>query len=288
MTHQANHLCKTSERFVTTEALSLFNFADMKEDNPTIKAEIENQPTDSFDFLGDIGNIEIPDIDLDLFDFDPDEVADIENRYCKPKLVPMKQDQVLYDNAAKLARELKIEAGSRYDCIVSGSFIFGDFIEAFMVHNQCVAQKMTITTLSLSQENVDSLANLLHKGYIKQLDMIVSDYFYSHERHQLIPYMYQELDVENRFQLSVAFVHTKTVHLETLGGKKIVIHGSANLRTSGNCEQFTIEENPELYDFYEERFNPIIERFATIRKTAPRKTQWKDMTRKRFKTKNDG
>lgn len=265
-------------------ALSFYNFDNMNENTHTTPiAPEENQPTDSFDFLGDIGNFDIPEIDLELFDFDPDEVADAENRYCKPKMIPMREDQILYDNAVKLAREIKIEKGSRYDCIVSGSFIFGDFIEAFMVHNNCCAESMTITTLSLSQENIDSLSNLIQKGYIRQLDMVVSDYFYSHERHQLIPYMYRALDIENRFQLSVAFVHTKTVHMTTLGGKKIVIHGSANLRTSGNCEQFTIEENPELHDFYEERFRPIIDRFATIRKTAPRKVQWKDMTTKQFK-----
>ena len=109
---------------------------DMTEDDPIIIASTENDPTDSLDFLGDIGNIEIPEVNLDFFDFDPEEEADTENRYVKPKLVPMKTDQVLYDNAAKLARELKIEAGSRYDCIVSGSFIFGDFIGAFMVLHQ--------------------------------------------------------------------------------------------------------------------------------------------------------
>lgn len=246
---------------------------------------IDNQQSaenDGLDFLGDIGNIDIPDIDFGFFDFDPEEVADTDNRYVKPKLVPMKEDQVLYDNAIKLAKEIHIDKGSRYDCIVSGSFIFGDFIEAFMTHNNAKAVSMTITTLSLSQDNIDSLHTLLTHGYIEQLNIIVSDYFYSHERHALIPYMYRELDIDNRFQLAVAFVHTKTVHFETLGGKKIVIHGSANLRTSGNCEQFTIEENPELHDFYEERFNPIIERFATIKKTAPRKTQWRDMTIKRF------
>lgn len=233
------------------------------------------------DIVADFGNISIPEIDLDLFDFE-NEIADTENRYMKPKLIPMRSEQVLYENAQKLAKELKITNGCRYDCLVSGSFIFGDFIEAFMVHNSCRAKKMTITTLSLSQENIDSLATLLLKGYIDKLDMVISDYFYSHERHNLIPYMYRELDIDNKFQLSVAFVHTKTVHMETIGGKKIVIHGSANLRTSGNCEQFTIEENPELHDFYEERFSPIIERFATIRKTAPRKALWKDMIKKNF------
>lgn len=244
--------------------------------------DIADTMPDPLSFLGDIGDVDVPDLNIDFFDFNPEEEADTENRYIKPKLVPMKHEQIMYNNAVKFAKEIKIENGSRYDAIVSGSFIFGDFIEAFMIHNKCVAKRMVITTLSLSQENIDSLATLLEKGYIEQLDVIVSDYFYSHERHQLIPYMYHELDIDNKFQLSVGFVHTKTVHLETLGGKKIVIHGSANLRTSGNCEQFTIEENPELFDFYEERFRPIIERYATIRKTAPRKQQWKDMSQKRF------
>lgn len=250
--------------------------------------DINNEPvadsdtTDSFDLISDIGNFDIPEIDFGLFDFDPGEVANTENRYVKPKLVPMNDEQVLYDNAIKLAKEIKLGKGDRYDCIVSGSFIFGDFIEAFMTHNNAKAVSMTITTLSLSQDNIDSLHTLLTHGYIDRLNMIVSDYFYSHERHALIPYIYRELDIADRFQLAVAFVHTKTVHFETLGGKKIVIHGSANLRTSGNCEQFTIEENPELHDFYEERFNPILERFATINKTAPRKTQWRDMTIKKF------
>lgn len=234
------------------------------------------------DFLGDIGNLEMPELDLDLFDFKLDEEADIENRYVKPKLIPMRSEMVMFEHAQQLAKEIKIAPGARYDCIVSGNFIFGDFIEAFMVLNNCKAVKMTITTLSLSQENIDSLATLLRKGYIDRLDMIVSDYFYSHERHQLIPYMYHELDIENKFQLAVAFVHTKTVHMETLGGKKIVIHGSANLRTSGNCEQFTIEENPELHDFYESCFAPVIEKFSTVNRAVARKEQWRDMTMKKF------
>lgn len=211
--------------------------------------------------IPDFGNFDVPDLDLDNFDLDLDAEADTANRYIKPRLVPMKERQIMFKHAAALANEIDLTERSRYNCIVSGSFVFGDFIEAFMVRNNCKAVRMTITTLSLSQENVDSLATLMQKGYIDRLDMIVSDYFFSHERHCLIPYMYQELDIDNRFQLAVAFVHTKTVHFETLGGKKIVIHGSANLRTSGNVEQFTIEENAELYDFYDEAFRPIIERF---------------------------
>lgn len=231
----------------------------------------------------DFGNFDIPDIDLDVFDLRPEDEADPECRYIKPKYVHLRKEQICYENAQKLARDLRVTQGCRYDLLISGSFIFGDFIEAFMTHNNCRAEKMTITTLSLSQNNVDSLHNLLRGGYIGELILIVSDYFYAHERSGLVPYIYKQLDQEGyNFQLVVAFCHTKTVHMITAGGKKIVMHGSANLRTSGNVEQFTLEENPDLYDFYERCFAPVAERFATIRKTAPRKTQWADMTTKKF------
>ena len=98
----------------------------------------------------------------------------------------------------------------------------------------------------------------------------------------LIPYIYKRLDVGNKFQLAVAGLHTKTVHFETLGGRKIVIHGSANLRSSGNVEQFTIEENPELYAFYEEHFSRIIERYATIRKPIRNNDLWEELVKKKF------
>lgn len=102
---------------------------------------------------------------------------------------------------------------------------------------------MTITTLSLSQNNIDSLHNLMEGGYIGELNLIVSVYFWAHEIHQLIPYIYRQLDINDRFQLCVGGIHTKTTQFETMGGRKVIIHGSANLRSSGSVEQFTIEEN---------------------------------------------
>ena len=91
----------------------------------------------------------------------------------------------------------------------------------------------------------------------------MSAYFYSHERHSLIPYIYEQLD-NGAFQLAVARAHTKTCQILTKGGKKIVIHGSANMRSSQNIEQFTIEENKPLYDFYEAYFEELLDKHKTI------------------------
>lgn len=229
----------------------------------------------------DIGGVNIPDIDLSLFDILNDK-KEQETRYIKPKIYTTDKNFILYDNAVKLAKNLRLNKGERFDCFVSGNFIFGDFIEAYLTEHNAKALKMTITTLSLSQNNVDSLANLMNASYIDELNLIVSVYFYGNEKYSLIPYIYKTLDIDNKFQLSVADIHTKTVQFETLGGRKIVMHGSANLRSSNNIEQFTIEENEELYKFYDETFSKIIEKYATIRKPVRGSTLWDTINRKSF------
>lgn len=212
-------------------------------------------------------DINIPDMDLDI------SIADngFDNRYIKSKVAKdIPAHKLKYRNAIKLANNIKIEEGIRYDCIVAGNFIFGDFIEAFITHNNAKCLQLTISTLSLDQNNVDSLVNLMTGNYVDNLNLIISDYFYAHERGSLIPYIYDKLDVDNRFQLASASSHTKITMFETLGGKKIVMHGSANLRSSSNIEQFTIEENPGLYDFHFEYHNRIIEKYMTINKEIKR------------------
>lgn len=156
----------------------------------------------------DFGNIELPDLDLSLFDVLNDEYNE-ETRYIKPKVYEVKPEYVLYDNAVKLAKDLRLDFGARYDVFVSGSFIFGDFLEAFIMGNNAKCKKMTISTLSLNQNNVDSLYNLLAGNYIDELNLIVSVYFWGNEIRSLIPYMYRKLDFGNKFQLSVASIHTK-------------------------------------------------------------------------------
>lgn len=220
----------------------------------------------------DFGGVEIEDVNLS--DFDLQIGYDEQTRYCKPKLHALKSSQIVYNHAVELARDIDIRDKHRYDVVVSGNFIFGDYIEAFLKYWNVKCLKMTISTLSMSQENIDSLENLLKGGFIDELNIIVSAYFYSHERRSLIPYMYKHLDKDNRFQLAVAGVHTKTCHFKTLGGKHVVIHGSANLRSNGNIEQFTIEDNEELYNFYNGMFDDILNRYKTINKQIRGNDLW--------------
>lgn len=86
--------------------------------------------------------------------------------------------------------------------------------------------------------------------------------------------MYEILDTANKFQLAVAGTHCKLTLIETHCGMKITIHGSANLRSSGNLEHICIEENEAMFDFNHEIHASIIEKYKTINKAIRHDNLW--------------
>ena len=216
---------------------------------------------------------------FDLFDFDMAEQPEIdeldfsfdmaEHRYINPGRKNISSKSVTFRNAIELAKEIgPVKADDRYFIMLPGTFVFGDFLEAWIIWNKYDVEEMTISTLSLSQNNIDSLRNLIDGEYLRKLNIIVSDYFFAHERNSLVGYMYHQLDINDMFQLAVSRVHAKICLIKTACGKKITIHGSANLRTSQNVEQIVIECDEDLFDFNQRWHNDIIEQYATIRKTV--------------------
>lgn len=232
----------------------LIDLLDIEEDNTAVETNLENSNTrETFTF------------DKNHFsNYQMDVLGNEGNRYIK---CPTSKTKIInYENVEQLSRDIEILKNERYFCITDGNFIFGDFIEAFLVCRNMKAKELTISTSSLSQDNVDSLNLLLIKGYVEKLNLIVSDHFFSYERDNLIEYIYENLDIENKFQLSVCNNKSKIVLIQSddSGGRKYVIHGSANLSSSNFIEQFSIEENEELFDFNKTIFDEITEKFKTI------------------------
>lgn len=212
---------------------------------------------------------------VNMADFAGETEDTFKTRYIKPpKSREIPEHKLKYDLAINLAKDIKPEPGCRYFVILDGKFIAGDFIEAFITEHNLHIKRMTISTLSMSENNVDSLANLINGGFVDELNLIVSDFFFSHERRNLIPYLYEQLDKDDKFQLAVAGTHCKTCIIETHTSLFFVIHGSANLRSSSNIEQIMIEENRELYDFNHEYQMRIIEKYKTIKKSIRHDNLW--------------
>lgn len=216
-------------------------------------------------------NFEVPDFEKLEINFDMKidfGEMEIKSRIHKPAYhKPIKEKHILYEQAVDLSKDLGIlKKGERVHCLLSGSFIFGDLIEAYIVENDLHVKNLKISTLSMSLENTDSLANLINGNYVDELNLLVSSYFWGHERWKLIPYIFEQLDIDNKFQLAVSANHCKIVLIETHEKDKIIIHGSSNLRSSNCIEQMCIENNDDLFDFYNSFFEIIVDKFQTIDK----------------------
>ena len=201
--------------------------------------------------------------------------APLKSKLLHPRLI-------VHENAQALARELgpMAEPGSRAHAVVSGNFVFGDLLEAWIVANNWLVPDLYVATLSLSAENIVSLGNLLHGDYVQRLHLTVSDYWYSHERRDLVPFAYDELDLGGeRFQLTVTTSHAKIILIETDQGARYVLHGSANLRSSASIEQIAIEHDPDLYHFHCAWLAELEAQYHTIHpqqpgNAAPKRKQW--------------
>lgn len=201
----------------------------------------------------DLGGIELPEfdeLDFNIGDFDVIGSHDALETQVFQRPRYHKSRPVMYEHAEEFARELDISDGMDVFAFVSGNFIFGDFIEALVDLGKLSVRRLGIQTLSMSEDNIDSIRNILEMQPVERLDMIVSDYWYSHERRNLVPYLYEQVDLEwLDLHIAYASIHTKIVTIETLDGMKLYIYGSANLRSSRNVEQLEICADRCLYDF---------------------------------------
>lgn len=196
-------------------------------------------------------------------------------RYIEPPLVPeLPKRCIHYDNARQIAAEIHVTPGTLHYGWTSGTFVFGDFIEAFFVEHNLHTTHMRLATLSMSENNVDSLANLLNGGYVDKLDLLFSHYNYVHKRGTLIPYMYKELDKNDRFQLAVARQHLKLCVFTTDCGKHIGFRGSANLSSADCMEFLLIQENPTLNAYDNQKFDFVFEYYSTIKKPVGGRKLW--------------
>jgi len=227
-----------------------------------------------FDIDFTAGDLEL---DFDLSDFNVTNESDgLKTRISTPKVYKKTLTQkIKYENAEKLAGKIDISAGTRSFVIVSGNFIFGDFLEALIFGRKLDVKNIYVSTLSMSENNIDSLKNIkIISPNLNQMNIILSDYFYSHEKYNLVKYLYQELDRDNQLQVAYCGNHCKISLIETRDNQFFVMHGSANLRSSGNIEQFIFEENEELYMFNKRYMDAIIKKYKTINKSIRGHELW--------------
>lgn len=160
---------------------------------------------------------------------------------------------VAYENAATLARDIKIKKSETVYINLTGKFIFGDFIGAFIQENNLKVKELTVVSLAGNIEIYGLLIALIERGWVDKLNMVLSEYTIAMDKKhspEAVNFLKDALvKYKDRFELHTGRVHAKLVLIETEKGGKVTMHGSANLRSSQSIEQLIIQENAELYDF---------------------------------------
>lgn len=226
----------------------------------------------------DLGfDFDMEELDFDLEDFslwedtEPDERTRI--------LIPTLDAEIIthtchFCHAEEFARQVRLGDRGRTYAWVSGAFIFGDIPEALWRQRGVSIKELYVASLSISEENIDSWAGLMSTGMIERFDLLLSGYFYSHEKYKLIPLIYERLDKGSRFNVAYGPYHCKLMCIRTYKDNLIVIHGSANARSSKNVEQVMIEVNDkEIYDFNATQIHEVVEKYGTVNHKARQQTR---------------
>jgi hypothetical protein len=138
-----------------------------------------------FDF-GDPGGAEalMAQAGFDLSGFDLEHLPGrdgIETQvYRKPLLY--RPQGCAYDHAEDFAKEIVLDGEHETFAFVSGNFVFGDFVEALVAMGKLSVKRMSLMTLSLNDENIDSIRNIIEWEPVERFDLVLSDYWYAHER----------------------------------------------------------------------------------------------------------
>ena len=187
------------------------------------------------------------------------------NRY-KMDLVQEPAPMTFFKNAKKFAEE--IDLTKRTICFLGGSFVFGDAVEALIMDRELEVEKLTIFSYSMSENNIDSLNWLLEDEYVDELTIILSSFFFSDEKAAdgLVPYMLKKLDLDNKTQIAFCRSHIKAVLIKTVDGQYITMYGSANYRAANCIEQIVVEPSKEIFDFYNNMANDVVEKYSLINK----------------------
>lgn len=149
------------------------------------------------------------------------------------------------------------EEGESLHGILLGYFDLCSLLLAMLDKVGSPCSRLRIATLSFSKRNVAELAVLLDAGTVRRLDLLTSDFQREHDS-EILEFALQELRVKRGQRLAAARSHCKIVSLALDDGRRYVIEGSANLRTSRNAEQFSMSRDDGLHDFYASWFDGMV------------------------------
>jgi hypothetical protein len=148
------------------------------------------------------------------------------------------------------------EAGESLHGLMTGRFDLMHLIVVIVEMKPVALARMRLATLSFNGRNLSEMLRLLDTGKTKRLSLICSKFFAEHDKD-----LFEETlrEFHQRGQLVAApRSHCKVVCMEFESGEKLVLEGSANLRTNSNREQFFLVHDAGLHDWHAAWFDELL------------------------------
>ena len=151
------------------------------------------------------------------------------------------------ENARAVLDVLPSDPEDRTHCLLRGDFVLCDLVPAIIsARGHC--PHLRIATLGMSVSNADTLADLVARGHVARVTLVVSSYFQQVDKTTVFRAVAARLaGVAN---IAITRSHAKVICLPTNAGDHFVIEGSANLRSSDNIEQMLITNDPATHAFH--------------------------------------
>ena len=200
-----------------------------------------------------------------------DQLAGLDELLSRPRKVT-RGGAMAAGDAVALAREIHERGEGVTRCILSGRFLFGDFLlRALELIGPSEAR---IATLSYNVENVDALWTAFQRGLLTRMDFITSDFFFAHYRWSLWRMLVTHMPRE-RCRYAVCSTHAKVALLIPETGPAWCIEGSANLRSCDAIEQIIVSVgDPEAVRFHGKWMDRILDRFELGGRASMRAETW--------------
>ena len=165
------------------------------------------------------------------------------------KLAKLKARRVAQLAEASEVVNVLPEPGESLHCLMTGRYDLMHVILA-IIGKVGPVDHLRIATLSFNGPNVDEMRELLDSGRVTRLTLLASKFFMENSRP--IWALCEEAFEGKQAALAAARNHCKVVCFDFRDGRRLILEGSANLRTNSNVEQLAIINDAGLFDFHAE------------------------------------
>lgn len=156
--------------------------------------------------------------------------------------------QAALREAADILTELPDE-GEALHCLQTGRYDLSDVI-ALLLDKYGVCDRLTIATLAFSSRNARQVVGWIDHGLVRQVTILVSEFFRQNSGGAYDELLTALSERGPGHTLRADRNHAKIVCFEFASGARLVIEGSANLRSNGNRENLTLFNDKNLCEYH--------------------------------------